>query len=198
MILPVGVGFASPGPIGVVGFRIITCCPDLRCLDGLLLAQKLRPLVVADHLRQRNRRIFIHDCAVRLESHRRNARRIDHTLNTSLSRQLQQLPRPIDVGGVHLLRIANPQPIVRRNMHQRIAASERRTQLLRLPQIAGDHLSIDSHKRIQPARLPRQQPKTRTFRRVSPGHMATDKARRSRNEYAHVPLSLNLCCERSE
>ena len=26
-IRPVGVGLASPAPIGVVGFRIITCCP---------------------------------------------------------------------------------------------------------------------------------------------------------------------------
>ena len=57
MIRPVGVGFKSLAPTGVVGFRITTACPAWAACDRFLLGQKLRSLVMADHVGERDRRV---------------------------------------------------------------------------------------------------------------------------------------------
>ena len=87
----------------------MTCCPAFAACDGFLLPEELRSFVVPDHVRQRDGRIFVHNRSVGLEAHGRNARRVDDALDADLARQLQKLSRSIDVGGVHLLRIAHPQ-----------------------------------------------------------------------------------------
>ena len=96
----------------------------LRGFDCLLLAEKLRSFVVADHVRQRNGSLLVHDGSVGLEAHRRDAGGVDDALDANLTRQLQQLACAIDVGGIHLFRIAHPQPVVGRYMNQSIAASQ--------------------------------------------------------------------------
>ena len=188
MILPVGVGFASSAPMGVVGFRIMTCWPARAACDGLLLGEEFRALVVADHVVERDGRVLIDDGAVVLEAHGRDARRVDDACDANFARQLEQLARAVDVGGVHLLGIANPQAVVRGNVDQSIASGQRRSQLLRLAQIADNGLGIETRKRIEAAGRAGQQTQLRARVGIAPRHMAAHEARRSCDEYTQFVL----------
>ena len=143
---PVGVGLESLGPMGVVGFRMITRWPASRGLDRFLLGQKLRALVVADHIGERDRRVFIDDQAVAAEVHRGHAGGVDEALHLGFAGQPQQLARPVHIGLVHRRRIGNPEPVVGGDMDHGIAAAERGLERLWLGQIAHVRLARDAFK----------------------------------------------------
>ena len=113
MILPVGVGFQSPGPTGAVGFTITTGIPCAGRLDGFEFGQKLRALVVADHLIESRVRLFVGQrCAVTRHGDRRHGAGVDNALDAALRRDFKKPARAFDVALVNLLGIARPQAVV--------------------------------------------------------------------------------------
>ena len=141
MIPPVGVGFKSFEPIGVVGFRITTACPSAGRLDRFLFGKELRPFVVADHLVDQDRRRLIDDRRILAKAHRRHARRIDEARHFLFTRDPEQISRTIDIRGVHCHRIADPKPVVGSHMHHRIAIRKRCAERFGLAKIASYSLS---------------------------------------------------------
>ena len=159
--------------------------PRASSLDGLLLAEKLRPLVVADHVGECDGSVLVHDGSIGLEAHGGDARRVDNSLDPGLAGQFQQFARTVDVRAIHLPGIAHPQPVICGDVDQRIAACQCGAKIFRLEQVAHDDLGVDAFERIHTACLAGQQSKACTFSRILPRHMTADKARRSRDKYAH-------------
>src|SRR5581483_818372 len=84
--------------------------------QGEFFGHELRTFVVADHLLERHWRILIRRRATAGEPHRRHARRVHHTPHAVSLRSFQQPTGAVHIGSVHLLRIANPQPVIGRDV----------------------------------------------------------------------------------
>ena len=112
--------------------------PAAPRLQRDFLSHELRPLVRADHPIERNRRILVSPMAVRSESHGRDARSVDHPPHSDSFARPPEPPAYPRRSPIHLLRIANPKPIVSRNVKHHVAARHRLLNRNRIAQIA-DH-----------------------------------------------------------
>ncbi len=124
---PVGVGFAVVGADGRGGVENDDLLAVLGGGDGFLLGEKLRTLVVADHVAERDRRVFVDDDAVGAEVHGGDAGGVDEALDAGLAGHAQQFARAVHVGAVHGFGIANPEAVVGGDVDHGVAARERRS-----------------------------------------------------------------------
>ena len=115
MICPVGVGFQSPGPTGVVGIAITAGKPSCAAFCTASLGKPFGPLVVADHFIQRRIRVFVWQ---RLSIHRYSCHRarVDEPLHARMHRGSQQILRAAYVAVVNFLWVGAPETVVRGNM----------------------------------------------------------------------------------
>ena len=132
--------------------------PATPSLQRNLFRHELRSLVVANHIRQRNRRILVRRMPIVRESHRRHARCINNALHAGLPRRFQNRACAADVRPVHLLRIPHPEPVVSCHVKHRIAAAHRLFERGSVAQIASSGLRLQSLKILQIARRTNQQP----------------------------------------
>jgi hypothetical protein len=93
----------------------------MRCF---LLGQKFGALVVADHVGERDRRVFVDDDAVGAEVHGGDARGVDEALDASFAGHAQQLARAVDVGAVHGGGIGNPEAVVGGDVDDGVATGQ--------------------------------------------------------------------------
>src|SRR5580698_1384500 len=87
-----------------------------------LLTHELRPLIVTDHIRQRNRRILVSILTVAGEPDGRNARRVNNTPDAILPCSFKKRSRSFDVRAIHFVWILDPEAVIGCNVKYRIAA----------------------------------------------------------------------------
>jgi len=123
---PVGVGLMSRGPIGVEG--VDDHRRELLALDKaahLGLCQELRALVGTHHVVERARRHLVRGPTVGVKSQGGNTRGVDYALDAGRERRGHQRARALDVGAVHRLGVAHPEPVIRGYVIDRTAARDR-------------------------------------------------------------------------
>ena len=120
-----GRGLGVVGADGRGGIEDHDLLAVLRGGDRLLLGQKLGALVVADHVVERDGRVFVDDDAVGAEVHGGDARCVDDAPDAGFAGHAQQLARAVDVGAVHGVGIGNPEAVVGGNVNHGVAACER-------------------------------------------------------------------------
>ena len=101
--------------------------PDVTgsyCLPRNFLSEVLRALVVADHVRERRRRLLATRRAIGGYADRRDTARVNNTPHTRFASRGQDVTRPLDVGFVKLLRIERTQTVIRCYVKQRLAAGQ--------------------------------------------------------------------------
>ena len=150
--------------------------PAAPGLQRDLLRHELRPLVVADHVGQRNRRVLIRRMPVAGESHGRNAGGVDHASHAILPRRFQNRPRAVDVGPVHLRRIAHPEPVVGRHVKHGIASRHGFFEGSSIAQIPGCGLRLETLQIVQIASWTDQQPQVRALIGKNAGNMGAQKS----------------------
>ncbi len=182
---PVGVGLRSFGPIGRGGIEDDDLLAALRGFDRFLFGEELRPLVVTDHVAERYRRVFVDYDSVAAEVHGGHTRCVDEALNAGLARQPQQLARAIDVGLVHGRGIGNPEAIICRHMHNRIAVLERGVQRSKIGEIANNGLARDAFEIRKVRGLAREQAQIGAFCGESFGDMMPNESGRACDKDFH-------------
>ena len=112
-----GSGLGVVGADGRGGVEDDDLLALLRSGDGLLLGEKLGALVVADHVLDRDRRVFIDDQAIGAEVHGGDAGGVDEALHAGFARHAQQFAGAVDVGAIHRLRVADPEAVIGGDVH---------------------------------------------------------------------------------
>ena len=112
----------------------------------------------------------------RAEVHGGHTRCVDEALNAGLARQPQQLARAIDVGLVHGRGIGNPEAIICRHMHNRIAVLERGVQRGKSGEIANNGLPVNAFKIRKVRGLAREQAQIGAFCGESFGDMMPNES----------------------
>ena len=121
---PVGVGLAVVGADGRGGVEDDDLLAVLGGGDGLLLGEKLGALVVAHHVGERDRRVFVDDDAVGAEVHGGHAGGVDEARHAGFAGHAQQIARAVHVGAVHGVGIGNPEAVVGGDVDHGVAAGE--------------------------------------------------------------------------
>src|SRR5208283_3847554 len=99
--------------------------PAAACFQRHFFGHELRALVVPNHIRERNRGVFIRGMLVPGESHGGYARRVHHRTNSILAGRIKNGPRTLHIRAIHLIWIAQPQPVIGSHMKNRVAAGHR-------------------------------------------------------------------------
>jgi hypothetical protein len=139
-------------------------CPGARCLHHRLLGHELRALVVADHVGEHDRRLFVTQLAIRRESHGRDGAGVHHAADTLLSGGPDDIAGALDVGAIHLLRVAHPKAVIGGNVEDEIAALHAASKGFRVSEISGHELRFKLFYVRRPAGLSRQQAKLGALR----------------------------------
>ncbi len=137
---------------------------------------------MADHIGQRNRRSLIRQMPVRSESHGRHARGVNHAPHPALPRRFQNRPRAFNIRAIHLLRIANPEPVVGGDVKHHLATRHRFLQRSRVAQVPGHPLRLQILNIPEIAAGADQQPQIGSLLGQDAGHMAAHKSRRTGDE----------------
>jgi hypothetical protein len=119
-----GRGLGVVGADGGGGVEDDDLLAGLRGSNGFLLGEELGALVVADHVGERDGRVFIDDDAVGAEVHGGDAGGVDEARDANLAGQAEQLAGAVDVGAVHGGGIGNPEAVIGGHVHYGIAAGE--------------------------------------------------------------------------
>ena len=77
---------------------------------------------MADHVGERDGRVFVDDDAVGAEVHGGDGRGVDDALDAGLAGQAQQFAGAVDVGAVHGGGIGNPEAVVGGDVDDGVAA----------------------------------------------------------------------------
>ena len=134
-----GRGLAVVGADGGGGVEDDDLLAVLGCAcNGFLLGEELGALVVADHVGERDGRVFVDDDAVGAEVHGGDAGGVDEALDAGFAGHAQQLARAVDVGAVHGGGIGNPEAVVGGDVDDGVAAGEARRAKDRVGEIADD------------------------------------------------------------
>ena len=139
-----GRGLGVVGTDGRGGIENDDLLAVLRRGDSLLLGHELGPLVVAHHVGERNRRVFIDDDAVGTEAHGGHAGCVDETFDACVAGQPQQLARAVDVGAIHGGGIGNPETVVGGDVNDSVDPGQRRLEIRRFGEIADEGFARDA------------------------------------------------------
>ena len=112
----------------------------LRKLDDLLFGQVLRPFVVAGHLFERDGRFFRAEPSARRKADRADGAAVDNPLDNDVAGCFQQILGAGDVDVIKDRGVFGPERIVRCDMVELSATSERSAQRDRIAQVAFDPL----------------------------------------------------------
>src|SRR5450432_3948792 len=126
---------------------------------------------------------------VRLEPHSRNAGGVNYASYFVLAGRLQNSLSAFDIRAIHLLRIANPQPIVRGDVKHHIASRHGFLQRRRIAQISNHPLGAQFLNIPEVAAGADQESKIGALRGQSPGHVTADESCRAREENQHLASS---------
>ena len=182
IILPVGVGLMSRGPTGALGFTITIGSPSCARREHGLLGQVFGALVGADHLVQRVRRRLVGRGAVADQPERRDAAAIHHALHAGRLRRQEQRARALDIGAVHLRRVGDPQPVIRRDVDHVAAAGHCAPERGRVPQVALGQLGRQPGDVRAVAAGPHQQAQGVAAAKQGAGDGRADEAGRAGDE----------------
>ena len=136
MIRPVGVGFMSCSPTGVVGLTDYPH-PAPAGLQRHLLGHELRALVMADHVCESHWRIFVGRMAVAGESDGGDAGCVYDAADSGFARGFENCAGAFDVRAVHFGGIADPEPVVGGDVKDGLAACHGFFQGCGVAEIAG-------------------------------------------------------------
>src|ERR1700733_624310 len=81
-------------------------------IERELLRHKFGALVVADHVGQRDRRIFVGRVNIFCKAHGGNAGSMNDALDTVFGGRFKDSAGAVDVGAIHFVRIANPEAVI--------------------------------------------------------------------------------------
>ena len=140
MMRPVGVGFQSPGPTGVVGLTMTTGWPLPRRFQSLLLSKEFRALVVPDHVLRVQVGFFVGQFPGVGRDERSHAAGVNEAVNSGLAGGGKQVARAGDVALVDFLGIFRPKPVVGGNMVNALHALQRGGEGIGIAQIRVSEL----------------------------------------------------------
>ena len=98
---------------------------------------------MADHVGERNRRIFVCRTAVAGEAHGGDTGCVDDAAHAVFARGLQDGPRAFDVRAVHFFRIAHPEPVVGGDVENDLAVRHGFFEGRGIAQIAGRGFGLE-------------------------------------------------------
>src|SRR6185437_8726501 len=119
-ILPVGVGLMSRSPTGVVGLTTTTSIPSLPAWmatsSAINLERLYGPIMFCNETGESSLAmcpLFVNPMVATLD--------VNHTFHAVFSGRQQNSPRSFHIGPMHLLGIAHPEPVVRRDVKYSLA-----------------------------------------------------------------------------
>src|SRR5579863_405949 len=104
---------------------------------------------MADHVGQRDGRIFVGGIPVTSESHRSDARGVNHAPDAVLARRFENSARALDVGTVHFVRIAHPEAVIGGDVKYGVAAGDGFVERGRSAEVAGGGFGVESFEIFQ-------------------------------------------------
>ncbi len=131
---------------------------------------------MADHVAERDGRVFVDDHAVAAEVHGGDARCVDDALDAGFAGQLEQVAGAIDVGAVHGVGIANPEAVVGGYVDDGIAALKGGGVGVGLGEIADLGLAVDAFEIGEVAGLADEEAEVGAFSGQCAGHMMAYKS----------------------
>ena len=99
---------------------------------------------MAGHIAEADRQVFIGGCPVLGEAEDGNAGGIDDARHTGLARRAHQISRAVHIDVINFLRLRDPQPVVRCNVIEGVAAFCRRLERSAIGEIAGHALDVET------------------------------------------------------
>ncbi len=140
---------------------------------------------MADHVRERRRRVLRPWRAILGYADRRNTARVNNTTYTSLPGCVQDVACAFDVGSVELLGVECTQPVIRRDVEKRLAPGQRACQRRRVGQVSLDNFDGNTLEVAAIGALARQGTHLPTLLQQSSGNRSADETRRASDECPH-------------
>ena len=149
------------------------------------LGEKLGPFVVADHVEERGRGVFVGGATVGVYAERCDAARIHDSADPRLGGGEQQVSGTGDIAGVDFLRVRGPKTVIGRNVEECSAARDGLFQRGRIAEIACHHLDVQPLDISLEASWARQYANRMTRVQKAAEHGRPDEAGRTGDEGGH-------------
>src|SRR3954471_10261387 len=130
---------------------------------------------MADHVAESDRRVLIGHRAVTRKAHSCYGAAIDHTAYSSFLRGLDDRACSLDVGGIHLARIARPEPIIGGNVEDSFASGHSLFQRLDVGKVARNTLPRNASDVLRAAGLTDQEAQVGALLGKDASDVASDK-----------------------
>ena len=140
---------------------------------------------MADHIADRNRRVFVDHDAIGAEVHGGYAGCVDDAWHIGFAGQAQQVACAVNVGAVHCIGVSHPQAVVGRNVNQSVATLERGGEGLRVGEVTDDSVAGNAFDVGELAGFADQHAQIGSFGSQCLRHMVAYEAGRACQEYPH-------------